>query len=206
VGDIRQRRLDGPIEPEIYAPHSQFPAGGMFLVVRARSGDPGRLAASVRAEVRSMDRDLPLASIRTANDIIAAGLSARRFSLTLLSIFASVALVLAVVGVYGLLSFTVSQRTKEIGIRLALGAAARDVRALMFWTGLRPVALGLIAGVAIALLAARVLTTMLFGVRPTDPLTIAGAAVVLFAASVLAVLWPARRAARIDPLLVLRHE
>jgi putative ABC transport system permease protein len=206
VSNIRQRRLDGPIEPEIYAPHSQFPTGGMFLVVRARTDDPGRLATSVRAELRSLDRDLPLASMRTGREIIGAGLSSRRFTLTLLSTFAAVALVLAVVGVYGLLSFTVYQRTREIGIRLALGAAARDVQALMLWTGLWPVAIGLAAGMAMALGVARVLTTMLFGVQPSDPLTLVAAAAVLFGASAVAVLWPARRAARIDPLLVLRHE
>jgi ABC-type antimicrobial peptide transport system permease subunit len=144
--------------------------------------------------------------MRTGREIIGAGLSSRRFTLTLLSTFAAVALVLAVVGVYGLLSFTVYQRTREIGIRLALGAAARDVQALMLWTGLWPVAIGLAAGMAMALGVARVLTTMLFGVQPSDPLTLVAAAAVLFGASAVAVLWPARRAARIDPLLVLRHE
>jgi len=206
IPDLRQRALQIPSEPEIYAPHSQFPAGGMFLVVRSRTDRPERLAASVRAAVRSVDRDLPIASVRTGAELVGETLSARRLSLVLLSVFAAVALALSVIGVYGVLSFTVSQQTREIGIRMALGAARRDVLALTVWKGLWPVAAGLAVGIGAALGTTRVLTTMLFEVQPSDPLTIAGVASLLLTAAFLAVLVPARRAARVDPLIALRSE
>jgi putative ABC transport system permease protein len=206
IPNLRQRALQIPAEPEIYVPHSQFPSGGMFLVVRSRSDRPERLAASVRAAVRSMDRDLPIASIRTGGDLIGETLSSRRLSLVLLSVFAAVALVLSVIGVYGVLSFTVSQQTKEIGIRMALGAAGRDVLGLMLWKGLWPVVVGLTCGIGAALGTTRVLTKMLFEVRPSDPLTLLGVVSFLLAAAFVAVLVPARRAARVDPLIALRWE
>jgi len=206
IPDLRQRALQIPSEPEIYAPHSQFPAGGMFLVVRSRTDRPERLAASVRAAVRSVDRDLPIASVRTGAELVGETLSARRLSLVLLSVFAAVALALSAIGVYGVLSFTVSQQTREIGIRMALGAARRDVLALTVWKGLWPVAAGLAVGIGAALGTTRVLTTMLFEVQPSDPLTIAGVASLLLTAAFLAVLVPARRAARVDPLIALRSE
>ena len=206
IPDLRQRALQIPSEPEIHVPHGQFPTGGMFLVVRAGSDRPEQLAASVRAAVRSIDRDLPIASVRTGADLVGDTLSDRRLSLVLLSVFAAVALVLAVIGVYGVLSFTVSQQTKEIGIRMALGAAHRDVLALMLWKGLWPVAVGLTVGIGAALGTTRVLATMLFEVRPTDPVTLAGVAALLLTAAVVAVLAPARRAARVDPLIAVRCE
>ena len=122
--------------------------------------------------MRSIDRNLPIASIRTGRDLIDETLSSRRLSLVLLSVFAAVALVLSVIGVYGVLSFTVSQQAREIGIRMALGAAARDVLGLMLWKGLWPVVVGLTLGLGAALGATRVLTTMLFEVRPSDPVTL----------------------------------
>ena len=206
IPNLRQRALHIPEEPEVYVPHGQTPLGGMFLVVRARSDRPERLAASVREAVRSTDRDLPIASIRTGAQIIDDTLSSRRLSLVLLSVFAAVALVLSVIGVYGVLSFTVSQQTKEIGIRMALGAAARDVLGLMLWKGLWPVVIGLTVGIGAAIGATRVLATMLFEVHPSDPLTIAGVALVLLTAAFAAVLVPARRAARVDPLIAVRSE
>jgi putative ABC transport system permease protein len=206
IPDLRQRALQIPSEPEIYAPHSQFPAGGMFLVVRGRSDRPERLAPSVRAAVRSMDRDLPIASMRTGGDLIGETLSSRRLSLVLLSVFAVVALVLSAIGVYGVLSFTVSQQTKEIGIRMALGAARRDVLGLMLWKGLWPVVMGLTLGIGAALATTRVLAKMLFEVRPSDPLTLVGVVALLITVAFVAVLVPARRAARVDPLIAVRCE
>ncbi len=206
IPDLRQRALQIPSEPEIYVPHSQFPAGGMFLVVRGRTDRPERLAASVRAAVRSMDRDLPIASIRTGGDLIDETLSSQRLSLVLLSVFAAVALILSAIGVYGVLSFTVSQQTKEIGIRMALGAARRDVLGLMLWKGLWPVVVGVTLGIGAALGTTRVLTRMLFDVRPSDPATLLGASALLLATAFVAVLVPARRAARVDPLIAVRCE
>ena len=175
IPDLRQRALQIPSEPEIHVPHTQFPTGGMFLVVRSRTDRPERLAASVRAAVRSIDRDLPIASIRTGGDLIGETLSSQRLSLVLLSVFAAVALILSAIGVYGVLSFTVSQQTKEIGIRMALGAARRDVLGLMLWKGLWPVVVGVTLGIGAALGTTRVLAKMLFDVRPSDPLTLLGA-------------------------------
>jgi putative ABC transport system permease protein len=206
IPDLRQRALNTPAEPEIHAPHEQFPTGGMFLVVRARADRPEELAASVRATVRSLDRHLPIAAMRTGDQLIDETLSSRRLSMVLLSIFGAVALVLSVIGVYGVLSFTVSQRWREIGIRMALGAAAGDVLGLMLWKGLWPVAVGLTLGLGAALATTRVLTKMLFEVRPTDPLVLVGVAGLLFSAAFVAVLVPARRASRVDPLIAVRGE
>jgi putative ABC transport system permease protein len=206
VPNLRQRALHTPPEPEIYVPHHQFPTGGMFLVVRTRSDRPALLASSLRGMVRSIDRDLPIASIRTGEQLMGATLSSRRFSLVLLSVFAGVALLLSMVGVYGVLSFTVSQQTREIGIRMALGAAARNVLGVMLWKGLWPVAVGLALGIGAALAATRALATMLFEVRPSDPLTLIAVVVLLLIVALVAVMIPARRAARLDPLLAVRCE
>jgi putative ABC transport system permease protein len=206
IPDLRQRALNTPAEPEIHVPHEQFPTGGMFLVVRAQSDRPEQLAASVRAAVRSLDRDLPIAAMRTGEALIGETLSSRRLSMVLLSIFAILALVLSVIGVYGVLSFTVSQRAREIGIRMALGAAAADVLGLMLWKGLWPVAAGLALGLGAALATTRVLTKMLFEVRPTDPLVLLGVVGLLLSAAFVAVLVPALRASRVDPLIAVRSE
>jgi putative ABC transport system permease protein len=206
IPNLRQRALHLPAEPEIYAPHAQFPAGGMFLVVRTKHDAPERAAAAVRAVVRSLDRDVPIASMRTATELIKETTSSRRQSLVLLSVFAAIALMLSIVGVYAVLSFTVSQQTIEIGIRMALGATPSEVLRMMLRKGLGPVALGLLVGLATALLSTRVLSQMLFDVRPSDPLTLTAVGLLLLAAATVAVLGPARRATRVDPLIALRCE
>jgi putative ABC transport system permease protein len=206
IPNLRQRALHLPAEPEIYVPHAQFPSGGMFLAVRTKGDRPQRVAPSLRAVIRSVDRDVPIASIRTANQLTSEMLSSRRLTLVLLSIFAGLALMLSVVGVYGVLSFTVSRQTIEIGIRMALGAARRDVLLLMIRKGLAPVIVGILSGLAIALLSTRVLRTLLFEVAPSDPVTLLAAVLLLLTASLVAVLAPARRAANVDPLLALKTE
>ncbi len=206
IPNLRQRALNLPPEPEIYAPHPQFPTGGMFLVVRTRHDEPERVGPDVRAAVRSLDRDVPIASLRTGMELINQTTSSRRQSLVLLSVFAALALVLSVVGVYAVLSFTVSQQTSEIGIRMALGAAPSDVLAMMLKKGLLPVVIGLLCGTGIALASTRVLSQMLFDVHPSDPLTLSAVGLLLLAAASTAVLVPARRATRVDPLLALRCE
>jgi len=204
--NLRQRALHLPAEPEIYVPHAQFPSGGMFLVVRTKDDRPQRVAPAVRATVRSVDRDLPIASIRTANQLLSDTMSSRTLNLVLLSVFAALSLVLSVVGVYGVLAFTVSRQTIEIGIRMALGAARRDVLLLMIRTGLAPVIVGVACGLALAVVSTRVLRTLLFDVTPSDPATLVAAVLVLLAASLAAVVGPARRAANVDPLLALKAE
>lgn len=206
IPNLRQRALHLPAEPEIYVPHAQFPTGGMFLVARTEDDAPLRAAASIRATVRSLDRDLPIASVRTASQLIEDTTSSRRLSLVLLSVFAAVALILSVVGVYAVLAFTVSRQTVEIGIRIALGASRRDVLLLMLSKGLAPVTIGLACGIAVALGSTRLLRSLLFDIQPSDPPTLLAVAVVLFMACLIAVLGPARRAASVDPLLALRSE
>jgi putative ABC transport system permease protein len=206
IPDLRQRGFDVSPQPEIYVPHMQFPTGGMFLVVRARSGQPERLAASVRSAIRVVDRDLPLASMRTGPELIGETLSSRRLNVVLLSLFAAVALLLAIIGVYGVLSYTVAQQTKEIGIRMAIGASARDVLTLMLWTGLWPVLVGAVVGLAAAFATTRVLEKMLFEISPADPATLFTAVLLLLVGGVVGVLVPARRAARLVPLMVVRGE
>jgi len=206
IPNLRQRALNLPPEPEIYVPHPQFPTGGMFLVVRTKHDGPERVAADVRTAVRSLDRDIPIASVRTGAELINQTTSSRRQSLVLLSVFAALALVLSVFGVYAVLSFTVSQQTSEIGIRMALGAAPSDVLAMMLKKGLLPVVIGLLCGMGIVLASARVLSQMLFDVRPSDPLTLSAVGLLLFAAASTAVVVPARRATQVDPLLALRCE
>jgi len=206
IPNLRQRALHLSPEPEIYVPHAQFPTGGMFLVVRTNIDRPERAAVSLRAAVRSVNRDVPIASIRTGNELIGETMSARRLNLVLLSVFATLALIVSVVGVYGVLSFTVSRQTTEIGVRMALGAARRDVLVLMIRKGLAPVILGVACGLAIAFASTGVLRTFLFGVGPSDPATLVTVVFVLLAASLVAVFGPARRAANVDPLVALKTE
>jgi putative ABC transport system permease protein len=206
VGSIRHRGLDSLPEPEIYVPHTQFPTGGMFLAVRTLSEDPLTLANSVRAELRNLDAALPIARVQTWTQMLDLTLSARRFSLILLMIFSGVALILSIVGIYGMLSFNISQRTKEIGIRMAMGAAPVRVVRKAVSVGIAPVILGLAAGLLGGLGSARLLKSLLFEVRPTDPFTLAAVSFLIFVFAVVACLLPARRAAHVDPMEALRHE
>jgi putative ABC transport system permease protein len=206
IPDIRHRGLDAPTEPEIYVPHTQFPTGGMFLAVRTRLDHPLQLAAAVRREVRSIDPDLPIARFQSWTQMLDQTLGARRFSLILLAIFAALALTLSVIGIYGMLSFHVSQRTKEIGIRMAMGESARAVVRGAVGKGMLPVVMGLAGGVAGAFASTRFLKGLLFEIEPTDPLTLVSVVCLLLGAGFAASLLPARRAASIDPMVALRHD
>jgi putative ABC transport system permease protein len=205
VTETRQRTFDAPPQPQIYLPHAQQPQGGMFLVVRASSTKPERLIPEVRAQIKSLDASLPIASVRTADQVMGGTLSARRFSLVLMTLFSAIALLLAVVGVYGALAFAVSQRRNEIGIRMALGARHTRVLTLMMWHGMWPVMAGLAIGIAGAVMATRVLASTLFEISPYDPVTLAAVTAVLVTTALAAAFFPARRAARIDPRSALQN-
>ncbi|HEX8694648.1 MAG TPA: ABC transporter permease [Longimicrobium sp.] len=205
VGHVRSGGLHLEGEPQIYLPFLQRPFTANYAVVRA-DGDPLRLAGAVRAEVRAIDRDIPLAKVRTMEQVVSSAMAQRQFSLLLISVFALSALVLAAVGIYGVASYTVAQRTREIGIRMALGARAADVLRMVVREGLVLVGAGVALGTLGALALSRLLTGLLYGLGAADPPTYVGVALLIAAVAVAASVLPARRAARVDPAVALRTE
>jgi predicted permease len=205
VGRIKQYTLDVDSRIAFYFPHTQVPQRGMNVVVRS-GADPAALASAVKQEIRAIDPDLPLYDVRTMDQRVAASLATRRFSMTLLAIFAAVAVALATIGVYGVMSFLVNQGTREIGIRIALGATQRGILTLVLTRGMALAGGGVAVGLAGAFGAARLLRSFLFGIRATDPMTFLMIPLVLIAVVLLATLVPARRASRIDPIDSLRCE
>jgi putative ABC transport system permease protein len=205
VADVRRSGLAEPPRPEAYYPHGQFRARGLTFVVRT-AGDPLALMPAVRAAVSELDPLLPVADVQTVAQTLAKSLAARRFVMLLLSAFAALALILASIGIYGVVAYLVTQRTREMGIRVALGAHRRDVLRLIIGQSLRNVAPGVVAGGIAALALSRLLRSQLFGVAPSDPLTFAAVAAVLIVVCMVASFVPAVRAARTDPLVALRQE
>ena len=207
VGDTRQTGLNEQ-KLEFYVPYAQELRSFMAprdLVVRTKS-DPAVIAAAVRRAVWSVDKDQPVSNVRTLDQVFAAAISQERFQALLLGLFAALALLLACVGLYGVISYAVVQRTHEIGVRMALGAQPLDVLRLVIRQGMSLTLAGLVIGVVAGTFVTRVLTDMLFGVTPRDPLTFAGVPVLLLLVALLACYIPARRATRIDPLIALRSE
>ncbi len=202
VGNVRHDALDLPINPEIYMAFAQRPMTGMALVLRA--GDPVGIATAVRDQVRAIDPNLPVYAARTMDDLLASSVGARRFTATLLGVFAGLALFLAAVGLYGVLATWVSQRRREIGIRLALGARDDDVLRLVVGRGLLLTSIGIGLGLAGGLVAGRMISGLLFGVTAHDPVVLAGLPLLVTAVTLAACWVPARRAARVDPMLALR--
>ena len=164
------------------------------------------MAASVRRTVWGIDKDQPVSNISTMEDVLSESLARQRFSMLLLGIFAAVALVLAAGGIYGVMSYSVAQRTHEIGIRMALGAQASDVLKLAIGGGLKLVTIGIVIGLVAAYVLTRVMSSLLFGVTATDPLTFIGVSVSLVIVALMACFVPARRATKVDPLIALRYE
>jgi putative ABC transport system permease protein len=205
VNDVKMNGVDSPTTMQTYLPFAQMPEEAMAVVVRAER-NPIALASAVEQAIHAIDKDLPIFSVFTMDQLFGNSLAQRRLTLILLASFAALALVLAAVGVYGVIAYTVRQRAHELGIRMALGAQRGDVLKLILAQGLKLA----LAGVAIGLVAAFALTrwmeSLLFGVRPTDPLTFCLIAVVLLCVALLACWVPARRATRVDPLLALRRE
>ncbi|MGE0128229.1 MAG: ABC transporter permease [Blastocatellales bacterium] len=206
VGDVREYGLDEPVTATIYAHYLQRPRRTAdFTVVARAQGEASALMAPMRATMQSLQPDAPL-EFRTLRQVFAASFDQRRFSLVLFGAFALTALVLALTGIYGVMAYAVTQRTQEIGIRMALGATGAKVMRLMLRYGLQLTLLGIGLGVAGAFAVTRLLATMLFEVRPTDPLTFIGGAAFLAAAALLACLIPARRATQVAPMIALRTE
>jgi predicted permease len=205
VGDVRADALDRDAPATLYHPLGQDVRRAMTIVVRT-TRDPLEAVASVRAAVSKLDPNLPVAAIRTMRDVVSASLAERRFQMSLITVLALLALTLAVVGIYGVTSYTVARRTREIGLRLALGARRGDVLRSVLVDGLRPVAVGLVLGGAAGVMAARSLRTVLFGIGPLDPAALGGVAAVLLLTAMLACYLPARRAASLEPLTALRAE
>jgi putative ABC transport system permease protein len=205
IADIRQAGLDAAPKAEMYLPAAQEQTFASWLAIQAE-GDPARLAPAVRQTIRSLDPLRPIVSIRTMDEILDRETSQRRVHTILLAAFAGLALLLACVGIYGVLAYLVSRRTQEIGIRMAVGASPRDVLRAVLGEGLALGAAGIVAGTAAAFALTRVLSKALFGVTATDPATFAGVAALMLAVASLASYIPARRATKVDPILVLREE
>ncbi len=205
AGDVHDTALESNARPCVYIPYPQFPSSGMTLVVRAAI-DPKALIPAIRDEVWAVDKDQPLTDVKTMDQYVADSVSPRRFNAMLLAIFASLALVLASVGIYGVMAYAVTQRTHEVGIRVALGAQPSDVIKLVVGRGMAPVVAGVAIGLAGALALTRVMTSLLYGVSATDPLTFAVVSVLLVAVALLASYIPARRATKVDPMVALRCE
>jgi putative ABC transport system permease protein len=205
VADTRHAGLDSAARPMIYWALKQFPTNFMTLVVRT-TGDPMRLAPAIAREVRATDANQPFADPKPLDAYLSQSVAQRRFSLTLLGVFSGLALVLAALGIYGVLAYSVAQRTREIGIRMALGARDSTVARMVVREALGVVGVGLAVGVAGAVALTRVLGTLLYDVSPTDPLTFTAVTLALGAVAVTASYFPARRAARVDPIVALRQE
>ncbi len=205
VADNKSTGLDSSIRPIAYYSHSHFPFSMMTFVVRT-SAEPAALTRSLIGAIHEMDPNQPVSSIRTMDDVLSESVAQPRFQATLLGLFAGLALVLAAVGVYGVMSYTVGQRTREMGIRLVLGASPGGLQGMVIRQGLRVALIGLAIGAAGSLALSRVMQTLLFEIQPTDPLTFIGVTALLATVAVLACYLPARRASSVDPMTALRYE
>jgi putative ABC transport system permease protein len=203
VGDVRQYRADEEPVPMTYVPFTAVPSRAQNLMIKT-AGDPMRVARAVRAALQSVDPSLPVSPPRTLNEVIGASLAQRRFNMTLLVVFAGIALALAIAGIYGTVSYAVAQRTQEIGIRVALGATSREILGLVLFGALKPVIGGLAIGLVAAFGLTRLLEGLVYGVSTTDPLTFVSLPALLGVVALLAGLMPALRATRVDPLDALR--
>jgi ABC-type antimicrobial peptide transport system permease subunit len=205
VADMRRTGVDMPVRNESFVPFAQSPSLGNLVVIKS-ARDPMSLVSSVRAALRAIDPTQPISNIRTMDDLLSRLVAQRRFSATLVAAFAVLALVLATIGAYGVTSYLVSQRTKEIGVRLALGADAAAVTRLVVFDGMRVGIVGLMTGIVGALATTRLASSLLYGVSPRDPATIIGVSAFLLLVVACANYLPARRAARVDPLVALRQD
>jgi predicted permease len=214
VGDVRETGLADQDVGVMYIPAGQVPEGLTQLAnsvlplswcIRSAM-DPMSLRTAIERQIQAVDGQMPVSKVRTMDQVIAEGVSRQHFNMLLLSIFAAIALILAAIGIYGLMSYSVEQQTQELGIRIALGAGKEQVLKLIVRQGMMPVGIGVAAGLAIAFGVTRLLSSLLYGVKPSDPLTFGGVAVVLTSVALSAIYIPARRAMKVDPLVALRNE
>lgn len=205
VRDVKNKGLQGEPQPAMYFTHPQFVYQSLNLIVRGQ-GDPEQLTSAVREQVHQLDPDLALSNVATMDALFSAALARQRFSALLLALFAGAALVLTAVGIYGVIAYGVSQRTQEIGVRMALGGQIIDVIRLILWRGVRLALIGLAVGGFGALIATRFMASLLFEIAPSDPMTFLLIAMILTAVAAVASFVPARRAARVDPLKALRYQ
>ena len=205
VRDVKSASLDAVPRPQVYMPGIPNFFGGMAVAIRA-NGDPLSLATAIRNKLKEVDPEQPILNLRTMEQVVTESVAGRRFNMLLVALFAVVALVLTVIGLYGVVSYWVSVRTQEIGLRMALGAQKADVLRLVVGRGMGLLMVGLCVGIAGALGLTRLMASLLYKVNPTDPLTFAGVALLLTAVSLLACVVPARQAMRVDPMEALRYE
>jgi putative ABC transport system permease protein len=205
VSDTKLYGLANPARLEVYLPFRQSPSNGMALVVKS-SADPAALTTEIREAVQSIDKDQPIFAISTMEKLRSDSVATRRMTLVLLGLFSGLALVLGAIGIYGVISYSVAQRTHEIGIRMALGAPRRDVFRLVVGQGLKLAGIGIAIGIAGALGLARLMSSLLYGISATDFETFAGVSILLGLVALLACYIPAQRAMRVDPTVALRHE
>ena len=205
VRDTKHQSLDTPVRPMVYWPHPQLAYSSMTLVIRTQ-GDPLSLAPAAQREIQAIDKDQPVSDVRSMNQWLAESAARARFSTFLLTLFAAIALVLSAVGLYGVMSYMVAQRTHEIGIRMALGARTRDVLKLIVGQGVLMALIGVAIGLIASLALTRFMATLLYDVSATDPATFVGIALLFALVALLASYIPARRATKVDPMVALRYE
>jgi putative ABC transport system permease protein len=206
VGDTKTGSLTGEGGMQIYVPHAQDSQWNFMGLVIRTAGNPAAFASTLRHEVQALDKDQPIYNVRTMDDVVANSLGTRRVSMQLFAVFGCAALLLAAIGIYGVMAYTVTQRTQDIGIRMALGAQTADVLYMVLRQGMTPVLIGIGIGLAGALGLNRVIASLLFGVNAADPMTFVAISLLLGFVALLACYIPARRAASVDPVVALRAE
>jgi putative ABC transport system permease protein len=203
VEHVRSESLTKDGRGAIFYPYRFFPWWPMVVTVRA-TGDPAVMAGAIRSEVSAIDPDVPIADVRAMDDYVSRAMAQSRFTLTLIAVFAAIALILASIGLYGVISYSLRQRVQEIGVRVAFGAGSRSIVQLILRHGLILAVTGVVLGLGVAVVVTRMASSLLFGVTPTDPATFIGVPLLLVAVAALASYIPARRATRIDPVHALR--
>jgi putative ABC transport system permease protein len=206
VGDTKTGSLTGEGGMQIYVPHAQDSQWNFMGLVIRTAGDAATFAPTLRREVQAIDKDQPIYNVRTMDDVVMNSLGTRRVSMQLFAVFACAALLLAALGIYGVMAYSVTQRTQEIGLRMALGAQRSDVLALVIRQGVILTVIGVIAGLAGAFALTRVIGNLLYGVTATDPATFVAIPLLLLFVALLACYLPARRAMKVDPIVALRYE